>query len=244
VSTRRRRMLTSDEQALWAHVTQQVAPMAARAKARRKEGAAGPDGEPQPPVSAASPTAEAPGAKARGAKSSADKASAGPSPAPGKKSERTPGKFHKPAWKKPASHPAAPAPEAPKATLPSPPTLPLAPLERRLRQRLSRGNHPIDAVIDLHGMRQDEAHLALRGFLRSAQHQGYTVVLVVTGKGGGPSQAGGGAFEERGVLRRSVPHWLRLPDLRSVVVAFEEAVQHHGGGGALYVRIRRARSGP
>ena len=110
-----------------------------------------------------------------------------------------------------------------------------------MRQRLSRGSHPIDAVIDLHGMRQEEAHQALRGFLHGAQRRGDTVVLVVTGKGGAP--AGGSLFEERGVLRRIVPHWLRLPDLRAVVVGFEEAVQHHGGAGALYVRIRRRRGG-
>jgi DNA-nicking Smr family endonuclease len=65
------------------------------------------------------------------------------------------------------------------------------------------------------------------------------VVLVVTGKGGAPS--GDALFEERGVLRRVVPHWLRLPDLRPLVLGFEEAAGHHGGSGALYVRLRRRR---
>jgi DNA-nicking Smr family endonuclease len=46
---------------------------------------------------------------------------------------------------------------------------------------------------------------------------------------------------ERGVLRRQVPLWLALPDLRSLVVGFEEAHVAHGGEGALYVRLRRAR---
>jgi DNA-nicking Smr family endonuclease len=118
-----------------------------------------------------------------------------------------------------------------------PPIPPLAPLERRLRQRLSRGNHPIDAVIDLHGRRQSEAHDVLRGFLYQSQSAGYTVVLVVTGKGGQAAASLGS--EERGVLRRTVPHWLRLPDMRAVVVGFEEAAPHHGGAGALYVRLRR-----
>jgi DNA-nicking Smr family endonuclease len=114
-----------------------------------------------------------------------------------------------------------------------------APLERRLRQRLARGQHPIDAVIDLHGMRQDEAHAALRGFVRSSQAAHYSVVLVVTGKGGQGMAGPGHLFEERGVLRRVVPHWLRLPDLRGAVVGFEEAAAHHGGAGALYVRLRK-----
>lgn len=116
---------------------------------------------------------------------------------------------------------------------------PLAPLERRLRQRLSRGAHPIDAVIDLHGMRQTEAHEALRRFVYAAQRQGASVILVVTGKGASGVQDTGSG-EERGVLRRTVPHWLRMPDLRPCVIGFEPAAQHHGGSGALYVRIRRA----
>ena len=41
------------------------------------------------------------------------------------------------------------------------------------------------------------------------------------------------------MLRRSVPHWLPEPELRGIVLGFEEAPRHHGGGGALYVRLRR-----
>jgi DNA-nicking Smr family endonuclease len=97
----------------------------------------------------------------------------------------------------------------------------------------------VDSVIDLHGMRQEAAHLALLHFLHRAQGSGHTLVLVITGKGG--AAAGAGIFEERGVLRRMVPHWLRLPDVRSLVVGFEEASPQHGGSGALYVRLRRKR---
>jgi DNA-nicking Smr family endonuclease len=43
------------------------------------------------------------------------------------------------------------------------------------------------------------------------------------------------------VLRRQVPQWLGLPEFRSLVVGFEEAHIGHGGEGALYVRVRRAR---
>jgi DNA-nicking Smr family endonuclease len=116
---------------------------------------------------------------------------------------------------------------------------PLAPIERKTLLSLRRGTRAVDAVIDLHGMRQAEAHDALLGFLRRAQAAGHNVVLVITGKGGAGS--GDSVFEERGVLRRTVPHWLRLPDLRSLVLGFEESSPHHGGSGALYVRLRRRR---
>ena len=62
------------------------------------------------------------------------------------------------------------------------------------------------------------------------------VVGVITGKGRVSASE-----SERGVLRRRVPLWLGLPELRSLVVGFEEAHIGHGGAGALYVRVRRGR---
>jgi DNA-nicking Smr family endonuclease len=124
------------------------------------------------------------------------------------------------------------------ASRPAKPSVPaLAPLERRTLVALRRGRRALDGVIDLHGMRQAEAHGALIGFLRRAQAAGHGLVLVITGKGAGVS--GALIFEERGVLRRSVPHWLRMPELRALVLGFEEALPQHGGSGALYVRLRR-----
>jgi len=131
-------------------------------------------------------------------------------------------------------------PPSPSPVPPHKPSLPpLAPVERRTLLALRRGRKEVDSVIDLHGMRQEAAHGALLNFLHRAQGSGHAVVLVITGKGG--AAAGTGIFEERGVLRRMVPHWLRLPDVRSLVVGFEEASPQHGGSGALYVRLRRKR---
>ena len=115
---------------------------------------------------------------------------------------------------------------------PSPP--PLAPLARREKQHLARGRAAIDARLDLHGMTQAQAHAALARFLHRAQHDGVKFALVVTGKGTRSADA------ERGVLRRQVPHWLGLPELRDIVLGFEEAHITHGGEGALYVRLRRS----
>ncbi len=115
---------------------------------------------------------------------------------------------------------------------------PLAPFDRRLKQRVARGRDAIDARIDLHGMTQRQAHAALLRFLRQAQAANAKVALVVTGKGGGK---GASELGERGVLRRQVPMWLTLPEFRHFVVGFDEAHVSHGGQGAIYVRMRRAR---
>ena len=151
-------------------------------------------------------------------------------------------KAHATAHETAASHVAAkPVPVKPTAPVkaapaPRPQVPPLAPIGRRERAKLSRGRQEIDARLDLHGMTQTRAHRVLFGFLQRAHHDGLTFVLVITGKG-----KVGGADAERGVLRRQVPEWLSLPEFRSLVVGFEEAHIGHGGEGALYVRVRRAR---
>jgi DNA-nicking Smr family endonuclease len=130
--------------------------------------------------------------------------------------------------------PLAMRPGAPPPAAANPPPPSLAPLGRRLRQRVARGRESIDGKLDLHGLTQSEAHASLLHFLRSASAREARMVLVITGKGG---RSDGG----RGVLKRQVPHWLGLPEFRVFVVGFEDAHVAHGGEGALYVRIRKSR---
>ncbi len=150
-----------------------------------------------------------------------------------------------------AKPPAASAP-APSQTRSHPVTLrqappapspPLAPLGRRLKQRVARGREPIDARLDLHGMTQQQAHAALLRFLHRAQASGAKTALVVTGKGLRRSSSGAehDADSRPGVLKRQVPLWLALPEFRLLVVGFDDAHVGHGGEGALYVRLRRGK---
>jgi DNA-nicking Smr family endonuclease len=143
--------------------------------------------------------------------------------------------------------PAAPSqtrshPVAPRVAPPAPPP-PLAPLGRRLKQRVARGREPIDARLDLHGMTQQQAHAALLRFLHRAQASGAKTALVVTGKGLRKSSSGAeyDADGRPGVLKRQVPLWLALPEFRPLVVGFDDAHVGHGGEGALYVRLRRGK---
>ena len=124
---------------------------------------------------------------------------------------------------------ALPPPASRPATPPA-----LAPLGRRYRQRVARGSEVIEDRLDLHGLTQTQAHDALLRFVRLSHSRGARTVLVITGKGG----VGTG---ERGVLKRQVPMWLRLPEFRGFIVGFEDAGIRHGGAGALYVRLRRLR---
>lgn len=120
-----------------------------------------------------------------------------------------------------------------------------AQFDRRELKRISKGRSGIDARIDLHGMRQAEAHAALRAFLYRAAHKGHRTVLVITGKGSESGRETGAPWDVvshntgRGVLRRNVPLWLGEAEFRAIVVSFTSAHVRHGGDGAFYVILRR-----
>ncbi|GLS43220.1 Smr/MutS family protein [Methylobacterium brachythecii] len=209
---RRPRTLSGEEARLWGEIAKLITPLRGRAKPKLDE-----------------PTASAPVKAER-------KRAALPVAA---KPVEPPRPIQKPASHRPVK--LAELARAPAVPSPQPFTLTSAPkapgLERRERMGLRRGTLTIDARIDLHGLYQADAHAALVRFLLRSRQAGHARVLVVTGKGG--DTAADGAFSERGVLRRSVPHWLRGGELRTIVLGFEEAARHHGGAGALYVRLRR-----
>jgi len=129
----------------------------------------------------------------------------------------------------PAPPPALPSPRQP-ARRAAPPA-PGAGLDRRSVQRLRRGERPIEARLDLHGMTQEEAHRALAGFIARAWSGDRRTLLVITGKGGARG----------GVLRGAVPRWLGEAPNAGRVLAVAPAQPKDGGAGALYVLLRRRR---
>jgi DNA-nicking Smr family endonuclease len=116
---------------------------------------------------------------------------------------------------------------------------PAPPLDTKLRRRLARGHVGIDATLDLHGMRALEAQAALRGFIAAAVARGDRNVLVITGKG--LRRTGFADFRHTGVLRHLVPQWLAEAGLAAHIAGIDPAAQTHGGEGALYLRLKRAR---
>lgn len=98
-------------------------------------------------------------------------------------------------------------------------------------KRLTKGHFTIDETIDLHGKTEAVAHKALLQFVQQASHRGARTLLIITGKG-----AAG-----QGVLRRKVPDWLQEYPLKSHILAISQASPKDGGGGALYIRLRRSR---
>lgn len=112
-------------------------------------------------------------------------------------------------------------------------------MEPNLKRRVARGREPIDATLDLHGLTQDQARMALERFIPARVARGDRTVLVITGKG--IKKTGYLQLEQKGVLREMVPLWLNATDLAPMVAGIDPAHQSHGGGGALYVRLKRKR---
>ena len=148
-----------------------------------------------------------------------------------------------PARAEPAPEPPAPQPAMVRQPPPEPPAPAVAVrrgrapgLDRRTAERLRRGQLPIEARIDLHGLMQPAAEAALDAFITDAWAQRRRCLLVVTGKG---QRSAGGT----GVLRAAVPRWLAEGAGRARVLATAPAQPRDGGTGALYVLLRRRRDG-
>lgn len=107
-------------------------------------------------------------------------------------------------------------------------------------EKFRRGNMPIDATLDLHGMTQAEAHGALKKFIASSSDMGDRCVLIITGKGGVRRED---TMEKTGVLRENLPKWLNGADLRGKILSLCQAQPRHGGSGAFYVLLKRRREG-
>jgi DNA-nicking Smr family endonuclease len=140
-----------------------------------------------------------------------------------------------PPVKAPAARPAVVAPSRPPLAPPDLVPGRIAGVDKRLAERLKRGQLPIEATLDLHGLTQEDAHRRLDGFLAAASAAGRRCVLVITGKGVWREAAG--------VLRESVPRWLNEAPNRGRVLALASAQPRHGGSGALYVLLKRRREG-
>jgi DNA-nicking Smr family endonuclease len=107
-------------------------------------------------------------------------------------------------------------------------------LDPRLLTRLRRGEFAVQDHIDLHGMIQPDAKLALQQFVIKAVGKGMRTVLVVHGRGLG--SPGG-----RPVLKHAAAQWLSHGEIGAHVHAFATAKPQDGGAGAMYVLLRRDR---
>ncbi len=125
-----------------------------------------------------------------------------------------------------------------------PPRPPVRPLDRHgldasWERKLSRAEVAPDFTLDLHGHSLDAAHARLDHGLAQAVALGARVVLLITGRPRPAEAADRG--ERRGAIRAKVIDWLAAGAHASRIAAVRPAHRKHGGAGALYIVLRRAK---
>jgi DNA-nicking Smr family endonuclease len=106
-------------------------------------------------------------------------------------------------------------------------------VSQRVFRKLRGGQYRIQAELDLHGLFAEEARGVIGGFLDAARRDHTLCVRIVHGKGMRSRQRGP-------VLKGLTDHWLRQ---RDDVLAFCSARPNDGGTGAVYVLLKRLRTG-
>lgn len=101
-------------------------------------------------------------------------------------------------------------------------------------RRLSSGSVQPDRVVDLHGMNLDRAWRAIDAALEQANAAGERIVLLITGH-----HRRGEPPVERGRIRAAVHDWLAVSRHAGKIAAVRGAHPRHGGGGSLYIILRR-----
>ena len=101
-------------------------------------------------------------------------------------------------------------------------------LQHSVLKKLRQGKHPIEQVLDLHGLTVTEARKELQEFLGECEAAGLRHIIIVHGKGF--------RSKDKPVIKPMVHRWLRVVDN---VLAFHSAQPKDGGSGAVYVLLKK-----
>jgi DNA-nicking Smr family endonuclease len=112
-------------------------------------------------------------------------------------------------------------------------------LDAKWDKSLRMGSLAPDMTIDLHGETLATAHTRLNRSLAAAVRDGARLILLITGRA--PRDNPRLPPTSRGVIRASVADWLAASPHADRIAAIRNAHPRHGGGGALYLVMRRAR---
>lgn len=106
-------------------------------------------------------------------------------------------------------------------------------VDQNVVRKLRNGEFAVQGHVDLHGMTREEAKREVELFLRSSRNAGKRCVLLVHGRGLHSK-------DQLPVLKEALRTWLSTARFARHVLAFATARPVDGGGGAIYVLLRRA----
>ena len=106
--------------------------------------------------------------------------------------------------------------------------------DRKLMQKIKKGQFPVQDYVDLHGLTKQEAEIMMRDFLLQSHRLGLRCVLVVHGRGLNSQ-------DNIPVLKERLPIWLNRGPVKRFVLAFSTAMPYDGGTGAIYILLKKRR---
>lgn len=134
----------------------------------------------------------------------------------------------------PSRGPIKPAPAPTRKPAPPPRPKPGTTLDGSWDRKLQSGSVTPDRILDLHGLNLDNAWTAIDTALERAIAAGDRVLLLITGH-----ERTGAPPVERGRIRAAVHDWLAVSRHAARIAAVRAAHGKHGGGGSLYIVLRR-----
>ncbi len=111
-------------------------------------------------------------------------------------------------------------------------------IDKSTLRKFKREEFRVEAVLDLHGLTEDEAFAKVDSFIPQSYALGRRCVMIITGKGI-RVHPNDDIFTSKGVLRKQVPQWLNMARLRAMILIYKHASEKMGGEGALYILLRR-----
>lgn len=110
-------------------------------------------------------------------------------------------------------------------------------IDKSTLNKFKKEEFKIEAVLDLHGYKEDDAFEKVEDFITRCYNKGKRCVIIVTGKG--HQHQSDDIYTPKGILKRQTPQWLNMPRIRSMILVYKNPSERLGGKGALYILLKR-----
>ena len=116
-------------------------------------------------------------------------------------------------------------------------------LDKKILNLLKKGKMEPEKTLDLHGLNTKQAEKRVLEFLQACHLQGARLVLIITGKGRSSEEPNNPCYYENrtGILRKSLTSWIENSKMHPAILDILPANSKHGGDGAFYIYLRKAK---
>ena len=112
-------------------------------------------------------------------------------------------------------------------------------IDKKVYSKLKSGKIVPEETLDLHGMKYEKAYDSVRFCILESFEKGIRLLLIVTGKGQKQFSSKKRFDGDIGILRKSLPNWLKSDELRPIILNVSSAHISHGGSGAYYIYLKK-----